>query len=721
MKETDIRCFITKVLQHAKDWKEFDIDLHCVGAAILWSRKDVQRTKKVEMEKIGTEGQAPVLVDAGSQRKRKQDQWAVNKIKHKVNTGKEHTYVRKGKTVKVPAKALKPSCKAEAEEHVDGNDKGACRKKCSSHISEEERETIFKAYWALGDRYAQWDFIRAHVDSKTPQRRRTRGGVGDPKVKRRSSRNFSTRYHLSVGDRKIEVCQTMFLNTLSISRKVVHNILEKKVSKEGVLKKDSRGRKKGTRLVSERETIVIMHTLLFKCLPSHYARKSSKYQYLPENLTLAEMHRMYQKWCADEGYKPENCDFYRRVFKTRFRLKFHKPKKDNCSTCTAYKNKPVKTQEDEEKQKKHMKDKDLARSLKEERKTEATNDISTTCAAFDLQQVLLSPYGQTSDFYYSRRLKNHNLTITEIDSMTTYCYLWHESEGNKGACEIGTGVFRFLKEKKREGSERIYLFSDACGGQGRNRFVFIMLSYAMRLFGFQLIDLTFLVSGHSQNENDNAHSVIEGHTRNLTIYTPSQWETHIENSFMKNECIMDVITHDMIINLKCKEFFRDYAMVLNDKITVEVDASSNDSPPPRSKTRFHISNFVKGKKKVTKVMWSKIVQIQFRRNDPTKMYFKYEYDKDFMVTEFCTKGSVLQKNKKVVAEPKLYEKPIGVTKKKKEDLMKLCTKGLIPQQHQSFYRDLPVNGKEDDEECVKLIEGRRNVKKTKKKTEKKKR
>ena len=525
-----------------------------------------------------------------------------------------------------------------------------------------------------------------------PQRRRTRKEQEGKNIKRRS-REFSFKYKFNVEDKKIEVCQMMFLNTLGISKKVIVNIFQNKISKEGVLKKDSRGRRKGTKFISDRESVVMEHIKLFKCVESHYVRKTSKFQYLPQNLTLAEMYRMFQKWCSDEGEKQENYDFYRRIFITRFKLKFQKPKKDVCSTCSAYNNKAQKTEDDDIMQKKHLDDKETARSIKSERKNEAKGDDSITCAAFDLQQVLLSPYGQTSDFFYSRRLKNFNLTVTELDSMKTYCNLWHEGEGNKGSCEIGTAVLKFLAEKKKEGNERVYFFSDACGGQNRNRFIFIMLSYAMRVYNFEYVDITFLVSGHSQNENDTAHSVIEGHTKKLTIYTPSQWETNIQNSFQKNECNVYVLSHNDFINFKSKEFFAEYNLVLTDKATVDVEVS----PPPKApKTRFHISNFVKGKKKTKKIMWSKIVEARFVQSNPTKIYFKYDYNEEFFIADFCTHTSVLKKKK---TGWRLYEKPVGVCKKKREDLIKLCTKNLIPEQHKAFYRELPANGKDDDEYC----------------------
>ena len=106
----------------------------------------------------------------------------------------------------------------------------------------------------------------------------------------------------------------------------------------------------------------------------------------------------------------------------------------------------------------HLADKKITRKLKEELKAEANSSKITVTAAFDLEQVLLCPFGAIGAFYYSRTLKNHNLTITEIDSMTTYCYLWNEHEGNKGSC--ASAVFRFIGKKAEEGKKVISLFCD---------------------------------------------------------------------------------------------------------------------------------------------------------------------------------------------------------------------------------------------------------------------
>ena len=147
-------------------------------------------------------------------------------------------------------------------------------------------------------------------------------------------------------------------------------------------------------------------------------------------------------------YHIELYDFYRRVFLEKFDLKFHKPKKDMCDTCGGFKNLQKTGDVDgnaRDGHELHRASIIYTRNLKEIMKQAAIADPnSVTTAAFDLQKVLLTPYGKTSSFYYSMRMKNHNFTVTKINSMDSFCYIWSEDQGYKGACEIATALYFFL-------------------------------------------------------------------------------------------------------------------------------------------------------------------------------------------------------------------------------------------------------------------------------------
>ena len=101
----------------------------------------------------------------------------------------------------------------------------------------------------------------------------------------------------------------------------------------------------------------------------------------------------------------------------------------------------------------------------------------------------------------------------------------------------------------------------------------------------------------------------------------------------------------------------------------------------------------KGKKaeKGKKVYWSKLMIISFTKERPNEMLFKYKYsEEEYHHIEFRSLVSSRQKKKTKKDVFRKYKECVGVPGKKKEDLMELCQKKLIPAQHHSFFRDLKV-------------------------------
>ena len=193
---------------------------------------------------------------------------------------------------------------------------------------------------------------------------------------------------------------------------------------------------------------------------------------------------------------------------------------------------------------------------------------------------------------------------------------------------------------------------------------------------FDSITLNFLVSGHSQNENDHAHSTTESGCRNRTMYTMNQLEILIQMAFKKNVCKVIRVFHKDIINYKSFVAFPQYLSVLKDTVVEECEKKGG-----------------KGKKaeKGKKIYWSKLMIISFTKEQPNEMLFKYKYsEEEYYHIEFRNLVSSRQKKKTKKDFFRKYKECVGVPGKKKEDLMELCQKKLIPAQHHSFFRDLKV-------------------------------
>ena len=139
--------------------------------------------------------------------------------------------------------------------------------------------------------------------------------------------------------------------------------------------------------------------------------------------------------------------------------------------------------------------------------------------------------------------------------------------------------------------------------------------------------------------------------------------------------------HIDIINFKSRDIFPEYSDVYSEKVVEEV---IEEVPIKRKKNN---SNFtkdgctIKKVKKLQKVKWSKIVKARFCSSHTEKIFYKYSYDEDFRVANFCTKATSAQRSQ---SSMRLYKKPTGIQLAKKRDLVKLCNQNLIPSQHHDF-------------------------------------
>ena len=480
-------------------------------------------------------------------------------------------------------------------------------------------------------------------------------------------------YHLvSSGVKKI-VCQRFFLSTLSVNEKRIRNVLSAS-SDAGFFELDKRGKHENHVNKSVAEEAVVAHISKFKTVDSHYVRQTAKAQYLPEELNVKEMHRMYVEDHNGVG-NVENYKFYHSIFKQRFNLKFQRNKKDQCDKCEGFRNTPVenKTADMIIDHDKHIDEKDSAGDLKAEMKRLGEND-NVVSSAFDLEKVLLAPHGQTSSFYYSKRLKIHNFTVTDITNMETFCYVWHEGEAAKGSCEVGSCLQKYLGQTD---ATKVNLFSDRCGGQNSNRPTIVAIHDAFYKSKIEELTMNFLVTGHSQNENDTAHSNIEQAVRKRKLYTPDQWRTAIQFAFQPGKVVVNSLRTEDVINFKCPESFPEYKAMLKDTTT------END---------IEVKN-----RKDAKVYWSKIMQYKFVRDQPDKLFYKYFYSSPgYKYTTIYNKG-LTTRSSKAPTRQRLYEKAIGIQPSKKEALLKLCRQDLIPQEHWNFFQSLIVNGKNNDD------------------------
>lgn len=165
-----------------------------------------------------------------------------------------------------------------------------CRKKCYEQLSDDVRLVIFKHFYSLSQS-GQNQFLANNVEESEKKVQRIRGIR-----KNRSRRKYTRNYFLFENQNRIEVCQTMFLNTLNVSLKKVRVIVEKKRnSSAGICVEDGRGKHQNHPIIPQAEKDFIKeHIQMFPTYSSHYSREQTEKRYLSSDLSISVMYKLYR-------------------------------------------------------------------------------------------------------------------------------------------------------------------------------------------------------------------------------------------------------------------------------------------------------------------------------------------------------------------------------------------------------------------------------------------
>nr|CAI5822403.1 unnamed protein product [Callosobruchus analis] len=139
----------------------------------------------------------------------------------------------------------------------------------------------------IKDKIIQDSFILRHINAKKPKRERVTNSTS-------SRKGVAVKYFVKVhGTKKFcaQVCQRAFLHILGVSKDRVQRIAQ-----------------------------------------VHYCRGKTKRQYLPCNLSIAKLIKMYNDQVTDESLKVKR-SFFRSIFCTYYNIGFGTPATDVCSRC----------------------------------------------------------------------------------------------------------------------------------------------------------------------------------------------------------------------------------------------------------------------------------------------------------------------------------------------------------------------------------------------------
>uniref|UniRef100_A0A6B2EIE4 DUF7869 domain-containing protein n=1 Tax=Phlebotomus kandelakii TaxID=1109342 RepID=A0A6B2EIE4_9DIPT len=459
----------------------------------------------------------------------------------------------------------------------------------------------------------------------------------------------------------------MFLQTLGITQQIVKTAFNKCDPLTMGAFGDKRGicKRKMTEDDIALKESVEKHIKSFPTVDSHYTRKDSVKTYLENDLSLAGMYRLYLDF-TKENYpdlKPAAQWKYREIFDHNFNIGFHQPKKDQCAECEAFKNSSEEEKSGQSNEyNAHLSNKNRARELKDADKTKAITDEKVCTAVFDFQKLLYCPIAQTNVFYYKRKLAIINFTVFDMGAKKGTCYMWNETQGKRGGNEVSSCLLKFITDACETGVQEFLFWSDNCIGQNKNQILFSMYCWIAKRFRISITH-RFLEKGHTQNEGDSVHALIERVSRNKTIYSPEQWNGIIQN-----------------------------AKTTNKYNVVEMDV-------PDFLDFRKIKNILSAKKNTAgeTVRWTRIREVRVSSEDLDNFTYKYSFDEQPQM--ICLAASATQKKgrprKNQVSNeslpPPVRNQPWPLQKCKYDDLQYFCNGNYIPKSFHNFYKDLPYS------------------------------
>lgn len=460
------------------------------------------------------------------------------KLRNLTNVEQHHRHNRKGNAISWQ-QSIRKMANASGQSYFTrkGRVKAAkfvkgfctnCRYRCSLRILPDVRQKFFDKFYALSTFEQKHQFLLRYTRTFNVTR-----------PKENSTRQLTRYYFIGTGkyengnEMMERVCKTTFLKTLDISDKSVRTAYRKLVTCASLA--DFRGFHVQNRsdVDNQKRVIVKQHIDSFPLVESHYCRANTDNKYLDAELSLPKMYELYVAFFENSGLNPSlkvTLRVYRTIFNEDFDIKFNQIKKDACDECVAFKNADshtktnLKVSHDE-----HLWLKNRARERKNEHKMAALKAPCISSCVYDYQKGIQLPKAEASSFYYKRKLIVHNFTIYNLSTKDAYNYVYDESLTGVGPNEVCSFLNHYMEQEIAKGVNQFRFLSDNCGGQNRNQFVFFF--YAL-FSAKHSVDVThsFLVKGHTQNEGDSVHSVIERSLKKRTLFTPCQIYESIKNA-----------------------------------------------------------------------------------------------------------------------------------------------------------------------------------------------
>lgn len=411
-----------------------------------------------------------------------------------------------------------------------------CKDKCFEKINEVERAEILKYVNSLKTHDEVNLYLTGLVNILPIQRHRVKDEL-DANF-RDVWYSYTMRVKRNDTVEEVKVCKNAFISMNGISRGKIDYILKQlkttgKVPKYKKGKHDNRPHKLSDIVVEA----IRNHIKSFKGRESHYSKKDSTKTYLPSELNVAKMFKMFQ----EENDHVCSLESYRTIFNNEFNISFGYPRTDTCSTCDSYiaKKKYLEKQlgEEHDKEEKNVLSSEIRQmdidhqvhlskaktfyDRKKAAKMSSRKSMHMEAICMDFAKNYPCPNIATNDVYYRRQLSLYAFNIHILSDSRSIFYVYPQTVANKGSDEVASFLHHFVYNHLEKDITHLEIFSDSCGGQNKNKTLLRLMHHLVHVENrFDYIKMTFPIRGHSYMECDKNTALVK---HSSPAETPQDW------------------------------------------------------------------------------------------------------------------------------------------------------------------------------------------------------
>ncbi|CAH2002700.1 unnamed protein product [Acanthoscelides obtectus] len=480
-----------------------------------------------------------------------------------------------------------------------------CQKNCRDKLS-NSHENIFSKFWDLGSYDLQNSYLFGAIRVLKKKR-----SYKKKQKRQESSRQFTAQYIVNVDGRDVRVCKVEFMS--------VHGL------------QNCRGR--------------IDHIVKMKTTGAVVPIKDGRVKQ----------------------------SAYRKIFCTEYNIGFKLPKSDTCKICDESKIKLdiVKSNNDDKEEQRLTTSLTLhqnrAKAMRNLLKLETDRSKSTTnvCViSFDLQQAMPIPKLTTGPAFYCRKVWLYNLGVHDCTAEQGHMFLWTENQAKRGADEVASVLFKFLKDKKDV--DHLVVFTDNCPGQNKNWQLMAFWLQLVKEKWFKTITHHFLVTGHTHLPSDRDFALIEKRHRKYApeVYSPEGWHKIIKDANNKNPFKVTVMQQE--------DFLKFELLLANVQKSTRMSNKEN-------------------------LDFSGVYTFHFKTENTKSFFVKHSVNGEYNEVNITKKGRPV--NTPLCQLKNKYMEPIKISKKKLKNVQSLFP--YIPPIHLPFFNGL--TSRESDEEDVEIV------------------